>query len=327
MTERKELVFENLVKYAIKFVVVALCAFVIYEQFKHFNDSVAQRNLLLQSVKQNGWILLIVVALMPLNWLIETKKWQLLLAAESPQPFSKLLKAVLQGVMVGTVTPWRMGEFVGRTFEMKRSEAVNGFYFSMLGGMAQAFITAIFGLFFLPWFYPSPLLIGFAVVVCGILLCAYFFFHRLPLQLIPFVKNKVAHIKPSSNARLGMVLLLSLCRYLIYLSQWTLVAYTFSVHNNLLLLAAGAAVTLLLQSVSPALPFFDLAVRSGISLFVFSNICSNPMAILLSVLVVWLINIAIPSIGGIAFFLHGWKMKKSTSVFASQANVEHFNSK
>lgn len=327
MAERSELVLGNLLKYAIKFVVVTVCAFVIFNQFKHFNDSIEQRNLLLQSIRQNGWILLGVAALMPLNWLIETKKWQLLLETEAPQSFSKLFKAVLQGVMVGTVTPWRMGEFVGRTFEMKRSEAVNGFYFSMLGGMAQAFVTAMFGLFFLPWFYPLPWLIGFAFVVCGILLFGYLFFHRLPLQFIPFVKNKIEHIQPLGNARLGVVLLFSLFRYLIYLFQWALVAYTFSVHNNLLILAAGASVTLLLQSVSPALPFFDLAVRSGISLLVFSNICINPIAILLSALVVWLINIAIPSIGGIVLLLHGWKEKKSVSVFTAQADVEHFNRK
>ncbi|MFN8292567.1 MAG: lysylphosphatidylglycerol synthase domain-containing protein [Chitinophagales bacterium] len=326
MAEKKELVLSTLGKYMLKFAVVALCAYIIYEQFSHLGNSAAQRDVMLLGIKTKGYLLAIAFLLMPLNWFLETKKWQILLAEISFQPFFKLLKAVLQGVMVGTVTPWRMGEFVGRTFELERSEAAKSFYFSALGGMAQAFVTALVGLFFLPWFYPSAWLVVFSALVCSGLLVAYFFFHKLPLRFYFFQKKAGAWLVQPSFAKLLYVLLLSLLRYGVYLTQWILVAYTFAVHDNILFLAAGVAVTLLFQSISPALPFFDLAVRSGISLFVFANISSNPIAVLLSTITIWLMNIAIPAIIGIIFFIKNkWWATSLTS--ASQANVEHFHSK
>lgn len=323
MAEKKELLLGTFAKYALKFAVVVVCMFVIYEEFSHFNNSALQKELLLSSVKQKGWLLAIVFLLMPLNWFLETKKWQLLLSSVARHSFFKLLKAVLQGVMVGTVTPWRMGEFVGRAFEMQRKDAVASFYFSALGGMGQAFVTALFGLFFLPWFYPSNWLIVFSAMVCGSLLMAYFFFHKLPLIVnrLPFVTAE--KIPATDFVVLAWALLLSFLRYCVYLFQWVLVAYTFSIHDNFVVLAAGAAVTLLFQSISPALPFFDLAVRSGISLFVFSNICNNPIAVLLSTIVIWLINIAIPSLVGIVFFIKNWWARSLTP--AAEPNVEHFN--
>lgn len=323
MAEKKDLLFGTFAKYALRFTVVIFCMFVIYKQLSHFNNSALQKELLLSSVKQKGWLLAVVFLLMPVNWLLETKKWQLLLSAVSKYSFFRLLKAVLQGVMVGTVTPWRMGEFVGRAFDMQRHEAVVSFYFSALGGMAQAFVTALFGLFFLPWFYPSNWLIVFSAMVCGALLLAYFFFHKIPFVVnrLPFVTAR--KLPPTNIFTLGWALLLSFLRYCVYLFQWLLVAYTFAIHDNFLVLAACVTVTLLFQSISPALPFFDLAVRSGISLFVFSNVCDNPIAVLLSTIVVWFINIAIPSFAGIIFFIKNlWQTRLA---LAAKPNVEHFN--
>jgi hypothetical protein len=328
MNEKREILLITLAKYALRFAVVCACIYVIYEQFSDFQNTEARQRLIVSSWEQKGWLLAVVALLMPVNWLLETKKWQLLMSVSMRSPFSKLLKAVMQGVMVGTVTPWRMGEFVGRAFDMPSKEAFSSFFYSALGGMGQAFVTALFGLFFLPWFYPSQALIWFSIVICGALLLSYFYFDRLLfaidlLRLFPFAtKNHLSH--PSISI-LGIALVMSGSRYVVYLLQWMLVAYVFSVHENFLFLAAGTSVTLLLQSVSPALPFFDLAVRSGISLLVFSNICSNPMSILLSTIAVWLINIALPSLLGIIFFMQNWR--KKTSVAAAQANIEQLYSK
>lgn len=309
MAKKRELVLSALIKHAAQFVVVMLCIYVIYAQLSKFSNSETQKTMMFLSVKENAYLLVAAFLLMPLNWFLETKKWQLLLSTIEHISFFKLLKAVLQGVMVGMVTPWRMGEFVGRTFELNRNIAIQSFYFSTLGGMAQAFVTALFGLFFLPWFYPSKWLVIFAAVICAALLLAFLNFHRLPYYFQFFFKKGNSEYTAISTVLQLKVLALSTFRYCIYLLQWILIAYMFSVHDNWLLLAAGASVTLLFQSISPALPFFDLAVRGGISLFVFADMCSNPIAILLSTLALWLINIALPSFFGILFLLKSIKVK------------------
>lgn len=55
-----------------------------------------------------------ILFLMPLNWAIETAKWQLLLSGTVSQSFGDALKSVLAGLNTGFVTPNRIGEFAGR---------------------------------------------------------------------------------------------------------------------------------------------------------------------------------------------------------------------
>ena len=55
-----------------------------------------------------------VLLLMPLNWMLEVRKWQVLSSNSVQLSFNDSLKAVLAGLNTGFITPNRIGEFAGR---------------------------------------------------------------------------------------------------------------------------------------------------------------------------------------------------------------------
>ena len=68
-----------------------------------------------QQCNAANWVLLAVVGvLMPLNWLIETLKWQPFLRHYDPISLKKSFYAVMAGISFALFTPNRMGEYAGR---------------------------------------------------------------------------------------------------------------------------------------------------------------------------------------------------------------------
>lgn len=75
-----------------------------------------------QSFSQAGWLgytaLGIAVILMPIQLMIETRKWQTMLIGLTPIGFRDAFWQVIYGNVAAFVTPYRLGEYPGRIIEM-----------------------------------------------------------------------------------------------------------------------------------------------------------------------------------------------------------------
>src|SRR5690606_33672977 len=60
-----------------------------------------------------GWLFAMLV-LVPVNWALESKKWQMLVSKVMPIPFGEAVKSTLTGLMTGLAMPAQVGEIVGR---------------------------------------------------------------------------------------------------------------------------------------------------------------------------------------------------------------------
>ena len=254
------------------------------------------------------------VLLMPFNWSIETLKWKWLI--NSTTPFVNLLKSVIAGITFGFITPARSGEFIGRIMYLNDVDKTKVFYLSSIGGIAQTVVTLVAGVFCVLLWSNNSMLNGLAT---GIAVAFLFFYFRFDLfnQIISssnFLSRKGLLINNNELPVIGTqlkVLLASLVRYLVYLTQYVLVLHFFEVSDSLPMLTVYSGVFLVAQTFSPLMPFLDISYRGGSMLYIFKDTDSNSIALLGAVTLVWVINLLTPTLIGYFFILR----KKGNSVY------------
>lgn len=293
---------------AVKALVFVLMAWFIINTLFLKNDFTQQWKFFLQNLSgSKGYLLVFAVVLMPLNWLLETLKWRILMKEEWNQ-MPGLLMGVLAGVTFGFITPGRSGEFVGRVMFSKRQQKTKSFYLSAIGGIAQMVVTLVFGAVLVQFWTADALIAGVVIGVAVVFLLLYFrfdLFNGVLLSISKLQQHKLVidNEELPSIPVLMHVLGLSALRYGVYLFQYVLVFEFMGVSNNFMLLLTHNAVLLLLQSLSPLMPLLDVSFRGGAALYVYSGVTVNNLAVVSGALLVWFINLVIPALLGYVFIL------------------------
>lgn len=280
---------------------ILLLGFIYYglfvkQDFQHLWDVLSFQ---LQTVRYP--LLIAVVLLMPVNWLVETIKWQLLLG--SKHTFADCAKGVMAGITMGFVTPGRSGEFVGRILHFNENDKSKVFYLSTMGGLAQSAVTIMAGAIAFPYWKDEPFLSGLIIGIALVFCLLYFRFEWLSefAMNVPVLANKgmvIYHTDlPDMNTRFK-VFGWSVVRYLIYLLQYVLLFYFFDVNTNIELLTGLCCVLLLLNTFSPLMPVLDFGYRGSIVLLVFAGFTNNMLGAVIAGTVIWLVNLALPALLG-----------------------------
>lgn len=278
----------------------------------------ALRNEELQSVSitENSILyVLTITLLMPINWLLETVKWHVLVMKIHPQKFKTTLADVLAGVSTSILTPNRIGNFIGRTTQLPKEYKTKAIIATIHSNVAQFNASIIFGTIGL-------LLLGFSnsmvdesavqfsayfVIALGTIIYLYpkiLDFDPLSRLYSEQMKNGIAHIQNEAvSTKLG-ILLLSMLRYLVFLLQFYLLLKLFGAHGMLPVLIPAIALVYLITTIIPSFLFGKLFVREASALFVLEAYGVEPGIILLAVFFLWILNLAIPSLigAGIIFF-------------------------
>ncbi len=146
-----------------------------------------------QSLQQSfygdaAWKFYTALLLMPVNWGLEARKWQVLLRPLEKLPFWTSFKAILSGVAFSINTPNRIGEYGGRILYVKEGHRWKAVSLTIVGSFSQLIITLLFGLgglvFLLSDPVTGPAVAGYALwikallygslLVTAILLLVYF---------------------------------------------------------------------------------------------------------------------------------------------------------
>jgi Lysylphosphatidylglycerol synthase TM region len=258
------------------------------------------------------YVFLMAAILMPVNWLLETAKWRILL--NSHMPFKTLLKSVIAGITLGFITPGRAGEFVGRVVFLDAYSKTRGFYLSSMGGFAQTAASLIIGVPFVYIWSGTPQW-GLAATGVGVIyLLAFFRFDLLNrlMASIPLLRRYGLIMGPGNlpNIRAQLLtLFISLIRFATYTLQYVLLLDFFGVQNEYWKLATYSIVYLLAQTFSPLMPLLDMGYRSGSALLIFKPLTADNLAVLSAVMTVWLINLVIPALAGYWFIFRKTNLK------------------
>ncbi len=274
------------------------------------------------------FFLLLTLLLIPVNLLLESYKWQLLMAKMEKINLWQAFKAVLTGISVSMFLPNRMGDYLGRVFVLKKADRLQATLSTVLGSVAQLLTTLLFGagslIILLPrWLNTSNSLNqwAYAGLIFGIVLLALLMvFSFLNFSVFTYVLqklsgrayNKIAHYAVVFSwydmKELLQVLLISILRYLVFSFQFYLLLHLLKVPVNYFHAMVLIGLIYLLMTIIPTVALSEIGVRGSVSLYVFglffgSSVLSESLSqqIVTASSALWLFNLALPALLGVFF--------------------------
>jgi hypothetical protein len=271
-----------------------------------------------------AYYLLLALLMMPVNWLLEARKWQLLLRPFLPWSYARTLRATLAGVSVSAATPNRIGEIGGRMLVAGRAEWAAVVGSSLLGSLCQwvaflliAWPALIYTLGRLPeWTGGAPLLLLFPLGPLAILLI-WIGGKSLALRLLRWVRsrfgrdtNPLAAALANVNFRLmSAASAYAALRFGVYCTQLYLLLWFFGLELPLVDGLAGIAAIYLVQAGLPLPPGMNLVLRTELGLLLWPSDPAGAIAVLAAYTALFGVNVLLPALPG-----YWWIVRKNRIV-------------
>jgi hypothetical protein len=265
------------------------------------------------------WQFWLALVLMPFNWGIEGRKWQLLVQPMQPFSWWRAFQSVLSGCSITMLTPNRVGEYGGRILYVQEGNRIKAISLTIAGSISQLLITLLMGccgLIFLriisqpsgsqiavlPHFWGDVLL----YLSISITVALFLFYWQLGwlvrlMEKIPALNRITRHINvldELNNDLLLRLLSLSLGRYLVFVIQYLLLLKVMDVHITPVVCFWLISVFYLVMAVAPTIGFTELPVRVTASWTLLHLYSPNTLGIGAAALATWLINLVIPAVIG-----------------------------
>ena len=311
----------------LKLLLLALVGYVLYDQIVLNKDMATIKYQLQKGLEGSNWIYLVgCVLLMPINWLIESVKWRMLILPWKNLTKIDAMKAIYAGISVGLVTPARIGEYGGRLLLIDGEDRIKSIPATLISSIAQNISNIIGGyigaLIFCYCYFSFNRFVYIAGSILGLLviimLCALFFnISKLKLDglnrwWLGKLLNKQAHIiSQYDRPILKRVLTLSYLRYLIYCTQYVLILDFLGLELSLLAAFSGVAVIYLFQSGIPLPPILSVIARGELAIVIWSLFTANVGGILVATFGLWVINLVFPALLGLLIILNVNFLKSS----------------
>lgn len=300
---------------ALKVIILAVTFGYIYSKLTQneslrFSDFTAS----LISGTSHNLLILLFLLLAGLNWFFEILKWKTVASLVEPLTFKTALQQSLSALTVSLATPNRIGDYGAKLmyFEPKKRKQIA--LLNFVSNSVQMGVTCFFGLlglvymirqFGLEFSILNLALFGISVLILGIL--GYIFKEKQLILKGLSIAKVLKYIHNISNEVKMKVILLSISRYIV-----------FSFLFYRLLLFFGASISFseampiifcmyLLVSLIPTIFIFDVIVRGGVAVWLFSMAGVVELTVLSAVLAMWLLNFVIPAAWG-SFYVAKFKL-------------------
>lgn len=329
----KSLVQHKFFAVLLKLILVIVLGVILWHQIFGREDLTIQK-LGVEFLRHLSWqkapLLVLVLLLMPLNWLFETQKWRALLQKIELITFYQALKVVLVGLSFSLFTPNRVGEYGGRVMMVSKGNRLHAVWATMVGISSQWIVLVVggwwglMGAFYLEFIPVNNTLLSGLILIGGaasfFLLVIYFNLREIVQYSGRFrwTKKWAAKMGASpfdyyTNKELIQALIYSCTRYLIYSFQYLCLLYFFGFDGSLLATFLGILIVYLLQTGIPLPPSTGLLARGNIALLIFGYLSimeGAAVAILSATFSLWMINVVLPSIIGTLLIARlGWTAK------------------
>ena len=292
------------------FIMVAAYGYLIYTfiNFEHYQDfSYYFKTHGLENLKY----LLCCLALIPLNWLLESLKWKQVLSKIQVLSLGQAIKSVLIGLTSGFFTPNRVGEPVGRSMFLADGNKTKGVICSLICTLSQSFATLFFVCIAIVLAcnivveleqIPQILLIRnigiiAAVTVFLLYLTIPFWVGKLKLKSEK-LQDIARAISLISYASLLKVSLYSIVRFAVYSFQYFLMLKFFAVDIHFSTAMVLIPINYFLVSIIPSVAFAELGIRGSSALLVMEPLLGNTLGVALAAMSLWFINYVIPMLVG-----------------------------
>lgn len=277
-------------------------------------------NLIENFQKSFSWkqfpFLFAALLLMPVNIFLESTKWRLFINEfQNDFDIQDALRSMLCGSFFGFISPNRVGEFLGRLKRIEKGNRSRALTAGYWGGLAQFLVTFSFGIYMGGRaimhhaniksldIYTIPAALSIIVIVSLI----YFNLKQVLKKVSGFpILKQITKKYPLEydvpKEKLLFILVITVFRYLVYVSQYVYLLYFFGVDLSFVNLFSAVSTMLVIHTLIPSVPFIDLGVKGSALVLILEKFSQNELGIGLAVFTIWIINIIIPAIVGYYFF-------------------------
>ncbi len=292
----------------------------LYNQVKHQPDlPLAWQQMKHAFTGTDSWKLWLAIALMPVNWGLETYKWYFLVNRFVPLSFQKAFESVLSGLSLAVNTPNRIGEYGGRVLYLPAEFRMQGIALTLVSSVGQLLVTLVCGWVALqvlqPQLYKVQLagthfsgillqVFGFSVLFFIAITALFFFRMQLlarMLQWIPWLKEKLSFtsvLEGLSNKTYLAILFYSFLRFVVFALQYLLLWQALQVELPLWEGFWSIALIFLVMAIVPGFAIADVGIRGAVALSIVTVFSANSVAILAGTAGIWLLNLVVPALIG-----------------------------
>ena len=296
----------------IKILIVGGAFWFIYNQLANNDKLDWQKFITLFQKNQSVGGITFILLLSVLNRYFEILKWQNLAQHIHKISVSESTKQVLAALTAGLFTPNGVGEYAGKAFFFKKSEAKKVVFLNLICNGIQMVLTVIFGIFGLLYFNslfnvitPKTVLILFGILIAVILFLFSIKKFAIKGYSIEKLIHKINEIPKSIHQK---NILLGICRYLVFSHQYYFLFLAFDVDLPYLILIATIASVYFLASSLPTFQFLDFAVKGGVAIYFFGILGVNEWIVVLISTLMWFFNVVLPVVIG-SYYVLNFKTK------------------
>lgn len=308
--------YKTIFSYFLKAAIVIFAFWFIYKKLVS-NTNLKDFKQILSGIPRNEIIsvLSIVVALMLVNWGLESLKWKRLLMQIERISLWKAIESVFCGLTWAVFTPNRIGEYGGRVFFLSPKRRIIGVVAMAVGNIGQMVLTNIFGAvalcIFIYRFVGLDYRLNYALLVLSVMFCLFFliFFFNirwlngllLSIRFTRKYKKFYSILGRYKKKELFNILMFCLARYVVFSTQYFIMFYWLIPDIHYVDILMMVCILFFVQSTLPSLDLFDIGVRSVTASYFFSFVTKQDVAVIACTASIWLINIIIPAILGSYF--------------------------
>lgn len=269
---------------------------------------------------ENYLYIALAMVLIPVNTIIESKKWMTVTKPIANLSLWDSFKAISLGSSMGIITPSRLGEYAGRLYGIDRKYTVQALASNVYCSISQNIVNLTMGFMALALdatltqnlsSYLTTPLITIGLLFTLVLVIVYYFFdvvvdYTSKLNYInAWLKSRGLDESPMkiSLALLNQNMLWSVVRYMIYFTQYILIAEAFEFNISMGALAGGVSILFLIQTGLVLPPILGLIARGEAALLVWTAYGVQAGDILSGALTIWIFNLLIPALIGLFWFL------------------------
>lgn len=248
---------------------------------------------------------------MPINILLESIKWKLLVNKHERVSLRWALQSVVAGLSLSIITPNQLGDFAGRVLKLKVFHKMKGALVAVVGHTPQLFWVTLAGLIA---FASNPELLAIdtkwqktIIVFAAVFAVGFMVFYLNMRGLSKLVTHpKIQFYTEVFGAYNTKELLyiwgISAMRYIIYSSQYVLLIYFFDTGISVWQAIGAVSATLCAQMFMPSFLVVEIGLRGVSALWFLGRFSDQYVSILLSAYSLWILNIMIPALYGLFVF-------------------------
>lgn len=309
---------KKIFSYLLKATILVLAGIFIYNRVNN-NANLRQFETLIQHISRNQVIVTmsLMIALMIVNWVLESFKWQFLSRRLAKVSIWEAIEAVFCGLTWAIFTPNRIGEYGGRVMFLPNRKRIHGVFAMAVGSFGQNVITNVTGLlaglWFIYYFLNINIWLYLIIALSSVLFLALLLIFYFNIKWLVGLMDKLSFLRKYhrffdimgryAKSELLTVIVYSLARFFVFSLQYYLVIHLLIPTIPVFEMMMTVIVFIFIQSAMPSLDLLDIGVRSFTAAHLFLYVTNQQLAIIAAVSSIWLINLIIPAILGSVFVL------------------------